>query len=356
MQMAVSGSRPLSVLSRAAMPQQQHPGSSCKCRHFRATSVAAEKDDYYELLGISREASASEVKKAYYKAAKKYHPDTNKGDENAAKKFAAATEAYEVLSDAGQKQKYDAYGHGGGGGQAGGFGGGGNPFGGFGGGNPFGGFGGGQSPEDIFAQFDQMFSDAGRRQRGPRGPARGQDVQAQVSLDFLQAVSGCKKTVAWRSPTSGEREEIVDIPAGVDSGMNLRLQGKGETGKGGNGTLYVVINVRDHPVFERDGNDVHVKVRVSTAEAALGSSVRVPTVDGPVTLKVPAATQPGDRRLMQGRGVPDVNGRGKGHQYVHFQVKVPQNLTAKQRELFEALKEEDSIPDDERCGADPGEK
>ena len=151
MQMAVSGSRPLSVLSRAAMPQQQHPGSSCKCRHFRATSVAAEKDDYYELLGISREASASEVKKAYYKAAKKHHPDTNKGDENAAKKFAAATEAYEVLSDAGQKQKYDAYGHGGGGGQAGGgFGGGGNPFGG--GGFPGFGFGGGQSPEDIFVQ------------------------------------------------------------------------------------------------------------------------------------------------------------------------------------------------------------
>ena len=163
-------------------------------------------------------------------------------------------------------------------------------------------------------------------------------------------MSGCKKTVAWRSPSSGEREEIVDIPAGVDSGMNLRLQGKGETGKGGNGTLYVVINVRDHPVFERDGNDVHVKVHVSTAEAALGSSLRVPTVDGPVTLKVPAATQPGDRRLMEGRGVPDVNGRGRGHQYVHFQVKVPQSLTARQRELFESLKEEDSIPDDERCG------
>jgi molecular chaperone DnaJ len=193
-QMSVSGSRPLAVLSRAALPQQQHPGSSCKCRHFRATSVTAEKADYYELLGISRDASASEVKKAYYKAAKKHHPDTNKGDENAAKKFAEATEAYEVLSDAGQKQKYDAYGHADGGGQAGGggFGGGGNPFGG--GGFPGFGFGGGQSPEDIFAQFDQMFSEAGRRQRGPRGPPRGQDVQAQVSLDFLQAVSGGKKT------------------------------------------------------------------------------------------------------------------------------------------------------------------
>ena len=104
--MSVGGSRSLAVLSRVALPQQQHPGSSCTCRHFRATSVTAEKADYYEVLGISRDASASEVKKAYYKAAKKHHPDTNKGDENAAKKFAEATEAYEVRSEAGQQERH----------------------------------------------------------------------------------------------------------------------------------------------------------------------------------------------------------------------------------------------------------
>ena len=149
-QRAVSGSQPLAVLSRAAQPQ--HPGS-CGCRHFRATSVAAEKTDFYEVLGISREASPSEVKRGYYAAAKRHHPDTNKGDPAAAKKFAAATEAYEILSDAGQKKRYDAYGHDGVGQNQGG-GGGGNPFGG-GGGFPGFGFGGGQSTEDIFAQFDQ---------------------------------------------------------------------------------------------------------------------------------------------------------------------------------------------------------
>ena len=105
-QMSVGGSRSLAVLSRVALPPQQHPGSSCKCRHFRATSVTAEKADYYEVLGISRDASASEVKKAYYKAAKKHHPDTNKGDDNAAKKFAEATEAYEVRSEAGQQERH----------------------------------------------------------------------------------------------------------------------------------------------------------------------------------------------------------------------------------------------------------
>ena len=105
-QMSVGGSRSLAVLSRVALPPQQHPGSSCKCRHFRATSFTAEKADYYDVLGISRDASASEVKKAYYKAAKKHHPDTNKGDENAAKKFAEATEAYEVRSEAGQKERH----------------------------------------------------------------------------------------------------------------------------------------------------------------------------------------------------------------------------------------------------------
>ena len=105
-QLSVGGSRSLAVLSRVALPPQQHPGSSCKCRHFRATSVTAEKADYYEVLGISRDASASEVKKAYYKAAKKHHPDTNKGDDNAAKKFAEATEAYEVRSEAGQQERH----------------------------------------------------------------------------------------------------------------------------------------------------------------------------------------------------------------------------------------------------------
>lgn len=348
---ASRSTRPLGGLlgrhAALAQPAMAAAAPPCGCRHFRATPPPAAKDDYYEKLGVSKDASAAEIKKAYYNAAKKHHPDTNKGDPAAAKKFAEATEAYEVLSDTDRRRQYDAYGHAGaeqGGPQ--GFGG---PFGGPFGGGGMGGFGRGGTvdAEDLFREFENLFSGGARRQRGP---PRGRDVQAQLGLDFLEAVHGCRKTVAWRSPTSGQREVEVDIPAGVDSGMNLRLNGQGEKGEGGNGNLFIAIAVRDHEHFQRDGNDVHLQLRVSLAEAALGASVRVPTLDGPVTLKVPPGTQPGDRRVMQGRGIREPNGRGRGHQFVHFDVRIPHKLSARQRELLEGLAAEEQIDDADRYG------
>jgi molecular chaperone DnaJ len=302
------------------------------------------KEDYYATLGVAKDASKSDIKKSYYTKAKQHHPDTNAGDPAAAKKFAELTEAYEVLSDAEKRQVYDQYGHagmeGGGGGGMGGMGG----FGGFAGGRPM-------SPEDIFSVFEEAFGggafNLGGRQRRPR---RGRDVQVGVTLDLLEAAKGCRKTVSWRSPATGNRSMEVTIPSGVDSGMNLRLTGEGEAGPAGGagpGNLYISITVAEHTIFERDGNDLHVKVRLSLAEAILGGKVTIPTLDGDVALKVPAGTQAGDRRVMTGRGVQPAGGRGAGHQYVHFDVVVPRKLSDRQRELIEEFREEEEPMGDE---------
>ena len=261
--------------------------------------------------------------------------DTNAGDENAAKKFAALTEAYEILSDDGKRQRYDAYGHAGVDESGGG------------GGGGFGGFQGQQmSPEDVFAAFEQAFGGGafggfgGRRQRGP---PRGRDVQVGVTLDLLEAAKGCKKKVEWRSPSAGQRSMEVTIPAGVDRGMNLQLRGEGESGPAGPGNLYISINVHEHTIFERDGADLHMKVRLTLKEALLGASVVIPTLDGQVSLRVPPGTQTGDRRVMTGYGVTPA-GRPSdhaGHQYVHFEVLLPKSLSAKQKELIKAFGEEE---------------
>jgi DnaJ-class molecular chaperone len=273
-----------------------------------ARLMSSNKPDYYDSLGVPKGASKSEIKKGYYNLAKKYHPDTNDGDPAAAKKFAELSEAYEVLGDDEKKKVYDTYGHaglnGGGGGGAHGFG--------------FqGGFGGG-SPEDIFAAFEQAFG--GRMNFGgrPRGPSRGRDVQVELGLDLFEAANGVKKTVQWRSPSAGMRSLEVNIPAGVDSGMNLRVASEGEPGEAGPGHLYITMSVAEHPVFERDGNDVHVKVRLTIAEAVLGAKVMIPTLKGPVSLKTPAGTQSGDRRVMAGRGLQNPQRGTAGHQYVEI--------------------------------------
>lgn len=307
------------------------------------SSSAGDKEDYYAALGIDKDASASDVKKAYYKKAKQYHPDTNAGDPEAAKKFAALTEAYDVLSDSSKRKMYDAYGHAGvdesGGGMGGGF------HGGFGRGGPM-------NAEDIFSIFEEAFGAGAFGNRRPRGPPRGRDVQISLTLDLLEAVKGTKKTVAWRSAASGKQTLEVTVPAGVDSGMNLRLNGKGEEGPGGSGNLYITLMVQDHPVFERDGADVHVKVRLTLCEAILGATVSVPTLDGPVNLKVPPGTQTGDRRVMTGRGVKGAANmiRGAaGHQYVHFQVIIPRRLSDEQRKLLEAFEAtEEGLGEEER--------
>uniref|UniRef100_A0A7S3F4I3 Chaperone DnaJ C-terminal domain-containing protein n=1 Tax=Haptolina ericina TaxID=156174 RepID=A0A7S3F4I3_9EUKA len=150
--------------------------------------------------------------------------------------------------------------------------------------------------------------------------------------------------VKWRSPKSGDREVEVDIPAGVDSGMNLRLDGQGEPGEGGPGSLFLVISVTEHDIFERDRNDLHVKVRLNIAEAILGSSIVVPTLDGEVTLKVPAGTQSGDRRVMQGKGI-QASGRRAGNQYVHFEVTIPKRISKQQAKLIEEFGAEEPAMD-----------
>lgn len=303
------------------------------------------KQDYYAALGIEKDASKSDVKKAYYKKAKQYHPDTNSGDPAAAKKFADLTEAYDALSDAEKRKMYDAYGHagvdenGGMGGPGGGF------HGGFGRGGPM-------NVEDIFNIFEEAFGAGGRPRQ--RGPPRGRDVQVSVSLDLLEAAKGCRKSVAWRSPSDGKKSLDVTIPPGVASGMNLQINGRGEEGPAGPGNLYISVMVQEHPVFERDGSDLHVRVRLSLAEAVLGGVVNVPTLEGPVNLKVPPGTQTGDRRVMTGRGIKQPVGRGGvGHQYVHFQVLIPRQVNEEQRRLLEAFRElEQAMGDDERSRRD----
>lgn len=302
----------------------------------RAMSSSA--DDYYATLDVPKDANKSDIKKAYYKAAKKCHPDTNAGDPAAAKKFAELTEAYEVLSDDEKRQAYDSFGKAG----VDGSGGGGFPGGGF----P-GGFGDGRpmSPEDIFEAFERAFGGGGRQ----RGPRRGRDVQVGVQLSLEQAAKGHRQTVQWRSPSEGNRTLEVNIPAGVDSGMNLRIPGQGEDGAAGRGTLYITVAVEDHPIFERDGADLHVKVRLTLAEALLGGSVVIPTLDGNVSLKVPAGTQPGDRRVMTGRGIHPSGARQAGHQFVHFHILIPRKLSERQKTLIESFAEEDpGLSDDER--------
>lgn len=255
------------------------PRCGCGTRVQQRSLSSSAKDDYYGALGVQRDSSKSDIKKAYYKMAKQYHPDTNSGDPAAAKKFAELTEAYEVLSDDEKRRVYDQYGHAGLDGGPGGPGG----FGGFEGGRPM-------TPEDIFSVFEQAFGGQMGGFSRQRGPARGRDVQVGVSLDLAEAAKGCTKEVRWRSPSAGAKSKEVQFPAGVDSGMNLKLAGQGEDGPGGSGNLYISISVEEHPIFERDGADLHVKVRLSITEAILGAKIVIPTLEGKVSLKVrPAA-------------------------------------------------------------------
>jgi molecular chaperone DnaJ len=288
----------------------------------------SEKRDYYEILGLAKEASADEIKKAYRKAAVKHHPD--KGGDEA--KFREVSEAYEVLKDPAKKQRYDQFGHAG---VAGGAAAGGNPFEGFnfGGQNvhfDFSGFGGSGSGgfggfEDIF----DMFTGGGfSRQR-----ARGADYQTSVTITFEEAIFGTEKTVGVRT---GEHV-TVKIPAGIDDGMQIRLTGKGgePRAEGGEpGDLYVAIGVRPHKKFTREGNLILSQEVISMVDAALGCELEVETVDGPVVMKVPAGTQSGTDFKLSGHGVPLIRSEGRGPQIVTIQVETPRNLTKQQKELL----------------------
>lgn len=292
--------------------------------------------DFYQILGVSKSVTDAELKKTYRKLARKYHPDSNAGDVAAETRFKEISEAYSVLSDPEQRAEYDQiramgtggarFTSGGGGGQ--GFD---DMFGGmFGGGGRGGQYSaqGGQNFEDIFNMFGG----------GARGPQPGRDVQASTTLDFETAVNG--HTVTLQAPTGTVK---VKIPAGVADGQKIKVRGKGEPSPNGGpaGDIILTVAVRKHPVFERDGQNLRLKLPVTFSEAALGATVEVPTLGGSVVkLKIQPGTPSGRVLRVKGRGVNSA--KGVGDLLAEVQVVVPSHLSDEAREALEAFREVES--------------
>ena len=282
----------------------------------------AGKDDY-DVLGVKKAASEDEVKKAYRKLAKKYHPDVNKGNKDAENKFKEISEAYAVLSDKDKRDQYDrlgkeAFAHGGGAG--GPFGGGANPFAGFdfsqfteqfgGGGGARGRRSSSRRPAGGAGGFTDIFSDLFSGGAGggfETGPMRGSDIEAELTIDFRDAVLGTTMDL-----TVNGSHIKVKIPEGVRDGQRIRLRGKGKPGSDGGptGDLNVLVHVRPHPFFERRGDDIHIDLPITVAEAIRGAEVEVPTIHGPVRAKIPAHTQAGKTFRISGKGVKKKNVSG----------------------------------------------
>ncbi|OEH86142.1 molecular chaperone DnaJ [Desulfuribacillus stibiiarsenatis] len=348
------------------------------------------KRDFYEILGVGKEASADEIKKAYRQLARKLHPDVNKDDPNAEEKFKETKEAYDVLSNPDKRAQYDRFGHAGAQGQ--GFGG----FGGFDEGDFSGGF------SDIFDMF--FGGGGGGGQRASNRPRRGSDLRYDLSITFKEAMSGkevelklpkqenctacdgtgaaskddietcnvCKGTgqeetmqntpfgriVNRRvcSACQGQGKRIkkvcpeckgqgkirktktikINIPAGVDTGAKIRVAGEGEPGDNGGpqGDLFIFITVKPHEFFERNGDDIYCEVPITFAQATLGDEIEVPTIEGKVRLKIPEGTQTGKMFRIKGKGAPRLRGYGNGDQFVKAVVVTPTNLTQKQKDLL----------------------
>jgi DnaJ-class molecular chaperone len=335
--------------------------------------------DYYQILGVARGADEAEIKKAYRRLARQYHPDMNKGDKKSEERFKEISEAYSILSDPEKKKQYDMFGGapfgaaGGGAGQ-GGFGGvrwEQAPGGGFkfytsadgSGGERFEGFPGGAGDMgdlgDIFSELFNMGGVKRGRQRwqggeedvrgtryGGRGatggePRKGGDTFTDMEIDFLEAVHGTETRIAIKR---GDRTEklTVKIPAGVDNGSKVRVTGKGHAGVNGGeaGDLYIVIKVRPHPIFWREDADIYTEVPISIYEAVLGATVEVPTLDGHADMKVPGGTVSGQKFRLKGKGAPVLGKRGAGDEYVIVQIVPPKKLDGKTRQLMEDLARE----------------
>lgn len=354
----------------------------------------ATKRDYYEVLGVPRDATETDIKKAFRAQARKYHPDVSR-EANAEARFKELNEAYEILSDPGRRSAYDRFGHAAGNGA------------GFDNFTDLGGF------ADIF----ETFFGGGARRGSQRGPQRGSDLRFDLRLTFEEAVFGAEKSIEIPAPRtceqcsgsgsqpgshpttcprcqgSGELRRVqqsvfgqfvnvvlcetcngegqivatpcsnchgqgrvrgmrtlqVHVPAGVDRGQQIRLAGEGEIGpKGGPpGDLYVVLDVQPHEAFRREGYDIYYDLPLNVAQAALGDTVSVPTLDGEVELRVPAGTQHGKQFRLRGKGVPHLRSGDRGTMYVVAAVEVPSKLTARQRELFEELAREMGVETDE---------
>lgn len=357
----------------------------------------AEKRDYYEVLGIQKGASEDEIKKAYKKLARKYHPDMNPGDKEAEEKFKEVNEANEVLSDPEKKARYDQFGFAGvdpnyGAGAGGGA---------YGGGFDFGDLG------DIFGSF--FGGGFGGQRRNPNAPQRGESIRASVSISFTEAAFGCEKSVtierSEQCPTCkgsgcapGTTPEIcpdchgsgtvqtrrqtpmgvfasngpcrkcggtgrlihqpcsdcrgsgavrkrrtikVNIPAGIDHGQTISLRGQGGAGKNGGpaGDLLITVMVQPHEIFRRDGVDVFCEAPITFTQAVLGAELEIPTIDGKVKYSIPEGTQTGTVFRLKGKGIPVLNGRGRGDQYVTVVIETPRSLNKEQKEALRRFSE-----------------
>ena len=295
------------------------------------------KKDYYQLLGVTRSATADEIKKAYRKLAMIHHPDKNQGQKKSEEKFKEITEAYDVLSDDKKRQNYDQFGHA----DAAG-----NPF----GAGGFGGFGGrarsGPGPEAYQDIFGDMFGDifgqaAGPRGRSSRGPQRGSDLKYSLAITFEEAAVGIEKVVSFSRQVGAKEENAklsVTVPAGVKEGQRLKLSAEGDKPSSGSpGDLYVIIDIVEHPLFRREDNDVILDLPVSYTDAILGKTVEIPTLFGKAEIKIPPGTHSGQNFRLKSKGFPRIGATGSGDMLVRVIVDTPEKTNSRQKELLEKL-------------------